>query len=1001
MKAQFRFESGPSVLLPLGFLPASVAGIAPNTTPWIVVPDERAVRRMLAPDGAGCLVSQARVLTVERMLSECLGFSTDAPGMPKPAERFLLMGAIAKAAGKKPNAGLVETILAVERLGHEGLAPKWMGDLIAEFRRKLAERGKCSHRERLDLVLRELSPKTDSPLVRHLISMVRVVRIEGFDFIDGDIAELAKALAEHVHVELRVPPPLDQNGYESLVAHFRDNLGLKFADLGEIHATRPLYDANLRVVRLRQSFQQPLWVAAKVKDILAENRQLPSIAIVVPSSAHAERVRLALELAGIPVSCPAESTILWDTRPGQFFRRILDFPAMPLLADIDRIAGDPWARESFRNFWLWPTLRRLCGEYRTGLSPDDWADFLVAALEKWASNNEAKRPDGEKKDPVKPFIRDEFVKQSAVAEKYQETNSPRSEGAETAETEEPAQAASKVERALQMAALAVDLVKVMKMAGGARRELPSGSNGTRELARRLGELLDKIGISKKLSGFRRGALPAGAMETDQKAAAKIREALKGLFRADIATECLSVDQAINLAMAAQRVRLSPRDSGCVQVLSPAMAAGEPFDHVLVVGMESGCYESSLPDPSLCPTAERKRVRNQLASHLKRTCCQARRAVWLVWSEADKEQKQVRGSLLDEIEETYGSSMLPELVPDEVLFHRKPVDSFRIENANSWSERLALLSRPEATSAALPGCPSWLPSVMELAWPRARHFSPTGLQNHHKCRYMFFSGETVGCRGFELDGTAKFEGNYMHKIMELAVKETLVFPPSRDSINLAAQAIWPEYREVLAPEMESLGTQLAVMLEKCKELEGVAWHAKPDSLEKTLAFEMKDADGEPFWMRLRMDTILGRTLSSDSRLIVLDYKRSMPSEVDRQVSDGTLLEPLVYLEAVRQCKGIAHDRVDMALLQLKPNGSAKLQWVYRDNHWLTGPSGKPVPPVEDLLAIVSRSVFEVRKGVYGLTVLDSGKHPSSPCSGYCQSRHVCRYLRQPVKLVRGS
>ncbi|MFM7113073.1 MAG: PD-(D/E)XK nuclease family protein, partial [Planctomycetota bacterium] len=590
-----------------------------------------------------------------------------------------------------------------------------------------------------------------------------------------------------------------------------------------------------------------------------------------------------------------------------------------------------------------------------------------------------------------------FASQMELAETDHEANHPRSDGTGAAETEEPAQVTSKHGKAVQMAALAADLVMVMGMAAGAKADLPSSPDGPRELARRLGALLDRIGLSKRLSGFRRGALPAGAMETDQKAAAKIREALKGLFRADILPETLGADQAINLAMAAQRVRLSPKDSGCVQVLSPAMAAAESFDHVIVIGLESGCYESSLPDQALCPPIERKRVRNQLASQLKSTCRQARRNAWLVWSEADKEQKQVKGCFLDEIEATFGTRRLPELVPDEVVLHRKPVDSFRVENARAWSERLDRLSRHLATSASLSGRPSWLPRVMELAWPSSRHFSPTRLQNHHKCRYMFFSTETVGCRGFDSDDTDRFEGHYIHRIMELAVQQARAFPPPRDSITRAAELAWPEYRDVLVPELEGLGTRLADMLDKCKELSGVTWHAASGSTEEPLAFEMTDADGAGYMVRLRIDVLLRGSISSDSRSIVLDYKRSMPKQADRQVADGTLLEPLVYIEAVRHCKGIAQDKLDMALLQLKPKENAKLQWVRMDDAWVAITPGISVPPVGGLLGIVSRSVSEVRKGIYGLTVLDSGEHPSKPCSYFCPARHACRHLRQPVRL----
>ncbi|MBM3965389.1 MAG: hypothetical protein FJ308_10035, partial [Planctomycetes bacterium] len=720
--------SGPSVLAPLGIEPAPLEPIAPATTPWLVVPDERALRRLLAPDGHGCIVSQARVLTVERLLAECMGFISMPPQMPTAVERFLLMGSIAKAANKVPNSGMIATMLEVDRLGHEAVAPTWMASLIGRYREELSSRGKCSHRERLRLVLEELRSGPGSLLVRHLRAMVGFVRIEGFGFMDGDLAMLAQAMSENVRVEIRMDHPTDKTELELLILHFSDSLKIEPKGLCAIPAPAPLYAVTPSVVRLRQSFQQPLWVASKVMDILNASDHFPSVAVVVPSSAHAEKVRLALELAGMPVSCPAESTMPWDTRPGQFVNRILDFPAMPFLADIDRIVGDPWARESFKNFWLWPTLRRICGEYRTGLSPDGWKDFFISALEKWAEDDGTSEAEDEGKDLAKRSISAAFASQMELAETDHEANHPRSDGTGAAETEEPAQVTSKHGKAVQMAALAADLVMVMGMAARAKADLPSSPDGPRELARRLGALLDRIGISKRLSGFRRGALPAGAMETDQKAAAKIREALKGLFRADILPETLGADQAINLAMAAQRVRLSPKDSGCVQVLSPAMAAAESFDHVIVIGLESGCYESSLPDQALCPPIERKRVRNQLASQLKSTCRQARRNAWLVWSEADKEQKQVKGCFLDEIEATFGTRRLPELVPDEVVLHRKPVDSFRVENARAWSERLDRLSRHLATSASLSGRPSWLPRVMELAWPSSRHFSPTRLQN---------------------------------------------------------------------------------------------------------------------------------------------------------------------------------------------------------------------------------------------------------------------------------
>ena len=990
---------GPSVLTPVGFEPAPSVSIKPETTPWLVVSDERARRRLLAPDGLDCVVSQARVLTVERLLSECMGFMAKAPQLPTAVEQFLLMGSITQAEKKTPNAGMIATMLEVERLGHEGVAPGWMQEIIVLFRNKLAAMGKCSHRDRHRLVLNELGSGPNSPLVRHLREMVGVIRIEGFDFIDGLLSELARALSEHVRLEIIVAQPPDKKDADLLTSHYSGNPLLSHAAICIMPSGFSSSAIMPGVVRLRQSFQQPLWVASRLIDILNVSDHFPSVAVVVPSSAHAEKVRLALELAGIPVSCPAESTMPLDTRPGQFFNRLLNFPAMPLLNDIDRIVSDPWARGSFKNFWLWPMLRRICDEHRTGMSPDCWADFFVSVLEKWAACDET----GSKEDNQGGKhinIENEFNSNLISGEANRGQIAPQSEGEETADAIEPSRVTTRAERALQMAALAAGVVKFMRLAATAREKPTSDANGTRQLAERLGKLLDETQISRRLSGFCRGTLPAGAMETDQKAAAKIREALKGLYRADISSENLSLDQAINLALAAQRVRLSPRDSGCVQVLSPAMAAGEPFDYVFVLGLESGCYESSLPDPSLCPPVERGRLRNQLASHLKRICHQAQRAAWLIWSEADKEQKQVRGAFLDDIERTFGATRLAELVPDEVVMHRKPVDSFRVENARAWSDRLDRLSQAGATSANLPDRPGWLPRVMELAWPKARHFSPTRLQNHHKCRYMFFSSETAGCHGFDRDDNARLVGEYIHRIMELAVKKDLVFPPSRESILGASVEAWQEFHGVLAPEMRHFGTELADMLDNCKALKDVSWQATSGSTEESLKFAMNDADGVSFEMRLRMDALLRKTSAADSASIVLDYKRSMPNQVDRQVADGTLLEPLIYLEAGRQCKKIALDKLDMAFLQLKPKGSAKLAFVRENNNWLANPSGRPVPPVKELLDVVSRSVSEVRRGVYGLTVLDSEEHPSRPCSGYCQSRHVCRHRNQPVKLMRG-
>jgi hypothetical protein len=948
-----------------------------------------------APESGTGMMSPARALTFQGLVAECCSLCVGAGRQATLVEQELVLAGLMEGGGHPVSAGLISNLLQIEREGNEARAPEWMRDMVLAFRDALGERGLATWWMSVGQILRDLNGPGESILARHLRDQVGLIRLDGFTSFDPARVDLIRSLANHVRVELRLPTGPER--WENELIH------RTVAELGSVEClavdagppTEPR-QAPVSNIVVPQVFQEHQWVATKVREILSVSEVFPEIAVVVPPGGHARTMRLALEALNIPVSCQAESAPVLDTRPGRFVVRLLALGEKTRLEDLDALVNDPWARESFEGFWLWPFLQRLCGPIKFGQTAGDWERRFIRVIRNWVRSlvNDG---DGEHESLAGVDVADLVGRAVGPTPADNPGAGIGDEGSGIDPVEIPVIAEGLQDKLEILCRLAGSIVRFLRMAEGIRPTADGESVSARHLADALGCLLDSIGFSRRLAGFRRGRIPAGALETDQRAAMVIRDTLYGLSLAG--TGLLGEPAGtILLLLSTAKVNLPPRDRGCVQVLTPRVAASGTFDHVFLIGMEGGSYEASLPDPLRVSEDELKRQKDELAFHIRRAVYSARQGVWLVRGDNHQDKKSVPSALLRLFPQPVGGERLEQVRG----FHHRPADSFSPEKTAEWADRLASLAHPGSPAGPTLENPSWYADLMAFAWPEERPFSPTTLQNHLVCPFRHFARETLGCRGFEADDAPRIEGNFLHKIMEIAVGDSGVFPPPGEAIKKAAEEAWPEFSDLLDPSFRSLGEEIAATLEEDKEIQAERWLAPNadgrKSVELRVEIPGKDSNDRPFIMRMRMDTLLEHPDAGNMRHLVVDYKRTIPGKHFQQIREGTTLEPVTYVAAAGKITGAGTENTGMAFLQLKRGAKSKLVWLHRDGRWESPDGMEPISQSEQQEQI-EQAVAEVRRGRFSLTMHDPHDHPAKPCGEFCQARHVCRHANQPAKFSR--